>query len=132
MSELRVRVYYADTDAAGVLYHAAAIGYFDRGRTEWLRARGLPLRELQRRHGCVFAVHELQARYARPARLDDELLMRTELDQARGASLLFAQELRLDGSLLVRARIRVACVDADTGRARPLPAPLRALGAAHA
>ena len=132
MSEMAVRVYYADTDAAGVLYHAAAIAYFDRGRTEWLRRRGLPLGDVQRRHRCVFAVHGLQAEYAAPAYLDEELLMRTELAEARSASLLFAQELRRGDALRVRARIRIACLSADSHKVCPLPAPLRERGGAHA
>lgn len=131
MSDLEVRVYYADTDAGGVLYHGATVTFLDRGRIEWLRQRNLQPSDLQERFDCALAVHELQVRYLRPAYLDEMLTVHTELAQAGAASLWFSQDLSRDGERLVQARVRVACVRTTDGRACPLPAPVRALGDAH-
>ena len=92
-----VRVYYEDTDAGGVLYHAAVIRYMDRGRTEWLRNRGYTLAALEREYQRVFAVHSLSARYLLPGRLDDELTVRTQLSGRARLSLDFSQALWREG-----------------------------------
>ena len=119
-----VRVYYEDTDASRVVYHAAYVKYFERARTEWLRAQGFSQHALHDALGVVFTVANLELDFVRPARLDDELRVAVAVEQVRGASLTFRQELFRkgeDGTALARARVRVGCVDAATFRPCPLP-----------
>ena len=117
-----LRVYYEDTDVSGVVYHANYLRWFERARTEWLRARGLGQEQLRVQHGIAFTVAGLQIDYLRPARLDDELEVVTVVEQARRASLVFAQSLRRPaGELLARTSVRVGCVDAANFRPRGLP-----------
>lgn len=129
--ELALRVYFEDTDVAGVLYHASAIRFFDRGRSEYLHAHGTSWTELRERYQCVLAVHELQVRYLSFGHLDDQLMIRTTLTEMAQASLWFAQDLLRDGELLAQGRVRLACVDTTDGTVRPMPQPLRALGGQH-
>ncbi len=122
-----IRAYFEDTDASGVVYHASYLRFFERARTEWLRAGGQGQEELRRDAGLAFTVANLEIDFLKPARLDDELEVTVQIEQIRGASLLFAQTLRRrgeHGALLARAKVRVACVDAATFRPRPLPAAL--------
>lgn len=119
-----VRVYYEDTDASRVVYHAAYVKYFERARTEWLRAQGFSQQALHDELGVVFTVANLELDFLRPGRLDDELRVAVTVDRVRGASLTFRQELFRDGeggTLLARARVRVGCVDVATFRPCPLP-----------
>lgn len=124
---LSVRVYYEDTDASGVVYHTAYLRYFERARTEWLRAFGLSHRELADQIGAAFTVSTLTVDFLRPARLDDAVVVTTELTQVKRASLEFSQVLHHDGGAipLARARVRVACVDVKRFRPRGLPPALR-------
>jgi len=120
-----VRVYYEDTDAGGVVYHTGYIRYFERARTEWLRALGLSQRQLAEEAGVLFSVVDLTIRYLRAARLDDELQVLTRARIAGGASVAFDQQaLSLDGAALAEGSVRVACVDARSFRPRRLPAEL--------
>ncbi len=125
MDELVARVYYEDTDAGGVLYHAAAIRYLDRGRTEWLRGRGHTLESLAREHRRVFAVRTLSARYRLPGRLDDELTVRTRLLGRTRLSLDFEQTLSREDECLVEAFVQVACLSVETWAPASLPPDLR-------
>jgi acyl-CoA thioester hydrolase len=118
------RVYWEDTDAGGVVYYANYLKFLERARTEWLRAQGFSQRELAQRPGIVFAVTSVEVSYQRPARLDDELRVTCELERAGAASLRFAQRIyrrAADEELLTSARVRVACVDAQTLRPQRLP-----------
>ena len=127
MSEfhLPVRVYYEDTDAGGVVYHTGYIRFFERARTEWLRALGYSQRRLAEEVGVLFTVVELTIRYIRPARLDDELSVLARAERTGGASLGFAQEIRnAAGELLAEGEVRVACVDALDMKPRRLPKDL--------
>ncbi len=124
METIPVRVYYEDTDAGGVLYHAAVIRYLDRGRTEWLRGRGYTLASLEQEHRRVFAVHRLSARYRRPGRLDDELTVRTRLSGRARLSLDFSQALWRGAECLAEATVKVACLSTETWSPAPLPAEL--------
>ena len=116
-----MRVYYEDTDAGGVLYHAAMIRYLDRGRTEWLRNRGYTLASLEREHRRVFAVHSLSARYRLPGRLDDELAVRTRLSAHARLSLDFEQGLWRGDECLAEATVKVASLSTETWSPAPLP-----------
>jgi acyl-CoA thioester hydrolase len=120
-----IRAYYEDTDASGVVYHASYLRFFERARTEWLRARGHGQEVLRQASGLAFTVANIEVDFVLPARLDDELEVTVQIEQIRGASLLFAQTLQRKAEperVLARARVRVACVDYTTFRPRPLPA----------
>ncbi|MGQ0587889.1 MAG: tol-pal system-associated acyl-CoA thioesterase [Gammaproteobacteria bacterium] len=119
-----IRVYYEDTDASRVVYHAAYVKYFERARTEWLRALGFSQDALHDELGVVFTVANLELDFLRPARLDDELQVAVEVEQARRASLTFRQELHRKGeggTPLARARVRVGCVDVQNFRPCAMP-----------
>jgi len=117
------RVYYEDTDASGVVYHAVYLQYFERARTEWLRAHGIGQQALREAQDVVFAVRSVRMEFLAPARLDDEIDAEVTLLEVRAASLRFGQQLRrrADRVLLVEAEVRAACLVASTFRPRPLP-----------
>ena len=125
---LRVRVYYEDTDALGVAYHATYLKYMERARTEWLRSLGYEQNSLRDRHGLGFIVRSLSLDFLKGARLDDLLEVSVALARRGGASLYFEQELRRvsDGALCCRGLVKVACVTADSLTPRPLPESLLA------
>lgn len=118
-----VRAYWEDTDASGVVYHANYLRWFERARTEWLRARGYDQESMRVQLGIAFTVASLEIRYARPARLDDALEIHTEVVEIKRASLSFRQRLLRPGSgeLLSEATVRAGCVDAATFKPRALP-----------
>ena len=117
------RVYYEDTDASGVVYHANYLRYFERGRTEWLRNMGFSQQNINAASGVVFTVANLEIDFLRPARLDDDLVVPVVVEHMRRASLTFRQALtrKADGELLARARVRVGCVDVSSFRPCALP-----------
>jgi len=122
-----VRVYWEDTDAGGVVYHASYLRFLERARTDWLRALGIDQTALLRDERRQFAVVEANIRYHRPARFDDMLLVSIRVQEHRGASIVMQQEIRREATgneLLVSATIRAACLDSDSLRPRPLPAAL--------
>ncbi|TJZ90734.1 tol-pal system-associated acyl-CoA thioesterase [Paracoccus gahaiensis] len=122
--DLTLRVYYEDTDLAGIVYYANYLKYIERGRSEWLRALGIDQQAMHRDSGHVFAVRRIEADYLRPARFDDLLTVSTELAQASPARLRVDQQVQRDGQLLFAARVTIACLDRQ-GRAVRLPAVLR-------
>src|SRR5699024_8884370 len=119
----RLRVYWEDTDAGGVVYHAGYLRFMERARSEWLRARGVDQLALRESTGLGFVVRDMQIDFLTPARLDDELGVSVDVETVRRASLTFMQNVRRYGDCadLARARVRVACVDID--RMRPAPVP---------
>lgn len=120
-----VRVYWEDTDAGGVVYHASYLHFLERARSEWLRALGVNQMAYKESTGLAFLVREMQLDFLRAALLDDELSVTVAVKERRAASILFAQTIdRVDGACLVRAGVRVACVDTRRMRAVPLPAGL--------
>lgn len=124
-----VRVYWEDTDAGGIVFYANYLKFFERARTEWLRSLGIGQRGLRDETGGMFVVLETSVRYARPARLDDELLVTAEVREWGRASLIIAQQaLRRPGELLCEGTIRIGWVRAATLQpARIPPAILEAL-----
>ena len=117
-----VRVYWEDTDAGGVVYHASYLRFMERARSEWLRAMGINQLAYKEATGLAFLVREMQIDFLRAALLDDELSVSVEVKERRAASILFAQTIRrVDGSELIRAKVRVACV--DVRRMRPVQIP---------
>ena len=127
--EWPLRVYYEDTDASGVVYHANYLRYFERARTEWLRALGCNQDALRAEHGVVFTVSRIEVVYRLPARLDDELAATVAVSDCKRASLVMQQRLNRRGAspvTLASAEVRIACVHADSFRPTALPALLRA------
>ena len=121
----RVRVYYEDTDAAGVVYYANYLKFMERARTEWLAALGFPLAAFERTHGVAFVVRRLEIDFLGPARLNDALDVTVEAVE-RGASRLVAtQSCRREGIALANAHVTLACVDKAHWRPTRIPKPLR-------
>ena len=118
----KVRVYYEDTDAAGVVFYANYLRYMERARTEWLRSVGFEHKTLIDDHGILFAVKKLTIDYIKPGQLDDYLTVTSKLLSKRGASLIFQQNINNeDGELLSQAEVKVACLNAITLKATPMP-----------
>ncbi|GAB1413726.1 tol-pal system-associated acyl-CoA thioesterase [Candidatus Desulfobacillus denitrificans] len=122
---LPLRVYYEDTDTAGIVYYANYLRYLERGRTEWLRALGVEQLRLAEETGIVFAVRSLNIEYLKPARLDDRLAVLTELTLAGRAQVMLKQWIERGGETLVEATVRVACLDAKKMKPAALPAVIR-------
>ncbi|HMM54850.1 MAG TPA: tol-pal system-associated acyl-CoA thioesterase [Candidatus Desulfobacillus sp.] len=120
-----VRVYYEDTDAAGVVYYASYLRFLERGRTEWLRALGFEQQRLAQDAGVVFVVRSLNIEYLKPARLDERLAVLTAPAAAGRAQITLKQRIERDGEILVEATVRVACLDAVKMKPAALPAPLK-------
>ena len=120
MHSLAVRVYYEDTDLAGIVYYANYLKFIERGRSEWLRALGVDQLRLKTDSGHVFAVRRIEADYLRPARFDDLLAVETTLDQITAARIVVSQTVRREGDPLFTARVTLACLDAQ-GRPVRLP-----------
>ncbi len=118
-------VYYEDTDAAGMVYHANYLKFAERGRSEMLRSLGFGHRRLGSEDGVGFAVRRCSIDYLSPARLEDALVVETMLAGVGAATLSVRQQIRRDGELLADLDILVACVGSD-GRPRRLPSALRA------
>jgi acyl-CoA thioester hydrolase len=121
-----VRVYYQDTDAGGVMFHATYLDFLERARMEWMRARGFDAGELVSRFRLVFIVRQLEIAYLKPALLDDLVTVGAEVGKLGRAQLTFAQEVRRGGETLVRAAVNVACVGADDLKPMPFPEEIRA------
>jgi len=120
-----VRVYWEDTDAGGVVYHAGYLRFLERARSEWMRALGIDQSAFKQSSGLAFMVRDMQIDFLKPALLDDELSVTVEVKERRAASILFAQTiLRADGGSIIRAKVRVACVDIQRMRAVPIPIDL--------
>ncbi len=119
----RIRVYWEDTDAGGVVYHASYLRFLERARTEWMREQGLQQTRVRAEHGVVFVVYAMDLRFRRPAVLDDELDATVRVVARRAAALQFAQTLVrvADGAILVDAAVRVACVSSEGFRPTPIP-----------
>lgn len=116
-----IRVYWEDTDAGGVVYHASYLRFFERARTEWLRAQGIEQQAVKDSDDLVMVVREMRIDFFKPARLDDLLAATAVLAERRRASFLVTQELFRGDDCLVRAEVRVACVTASQFRPRALP-----------
>ena len=122
-----IRVYYEDTDAGGVVYHANYLKFFERARTEWLRALGFEQDQLKSEHGLLFVVHDLTLRFHAPARFNDQLTVTCDVLRARGASMDFRQQVHAPehAGLLCEAKLTVACID-EQFKPRPVPRAIRA------
>ncbi len=122
----RVRVYYEDTDAGGVVYHARYLAFAERARTEALRDAGVPHADMVAEHGVIFMVRRLEMEYLRPARLDDMLTIGTESIASSGATVTLRQAFFIDAAPIATARVVLACVRAATGVPARIPPRWRA------
>lgn len=120
-----VRVYYEDTDAGGVVYYANYLKFFERARTEWLRAIGIDQSLLAERTGAIFVVRGLDVSYRRPARLDDMLVIHARIERLGKASIDFIQTCEREGELMASGRVQVGCVDRTGLRPTAMPAEVR-------
>ena len=120
---LTIRVYYEDTDFAGIVYYANYLKFIERGRTEMLREAGIDQSRLKAGHGLVFVVSRVTIDYRAPARFDDLLTVDTRIERMGNAALEMRQDVLRDEGLLVTALVRLACIGAD-GRPVRLPAEL--------
>lgn len=127
---LHIRVYYEDTDLAGIVYYANYLKFIERGRSEWVRARGLDQSQIKRDHGMVFAVRKLEADYLKPARFDDLLEVQTDLVALGGARIEMKQQIWCSGALIFTAHVTLACLS-ETGRAMGMPKDIRAHFSPH-
>ena len=123
MHRFPVRVYYEDTDAGGIVYHAQYLCFAERARTELLRVAGADHACLLRQHGGLFAVRRAVVDFRKPARLDDLLVVESRVERCGGARLTLAQDIKRDGEALVLIEVELAFISPDM-RPRRLPAQL--------
>ena len=119
------RVYWADTDAGGVVYHARYLAFMERARTEWMRARGWGQEVLRAHDDLVFVVRSMEIDFRAPARLDDQLQVSVALVECRGASFVVVQQVLRGDAVLIDAKVRVAALAASSFRPRAIPGPLQ-------
>ena len=125
---LPVRIYYEDTDFTGVVYHANYLRYFERGRSDALRAAGVSHTDLlDGDRPMAFTVVRMEIDFRRPARIDDALEVRTLYERIRGPRMFIRQRLLRDGDLLCEAGVEAACIDLSGRPARPSPELVRKL-----
>ncbi len=115
-----VRVYYEDTDAGGIVYYANYLKFYERARTEWLRAIDVNQHALLQEHDAMFVVKNVSADYHAPAKLDDVLKLTLRIEKMGRASILFEQQVWCGEQLLNTARVKVGCVDSAL-RPRAVP-----------
>jgi acyl-CoA thioester hydrolase len=118
-----VRVYYEDTDFSGRVYHASFLRFLERGRTEWLRARGFEQGELAVNAAIAFAVRRIEIDYLRPAMMDDLLMVETKIAKIGGASIDFLQQIVRGEESVARAKVSIAALSG--GRPARLPQAMR-------
>ncbi|SPF75862.1 Acyl-CoA thioesterase YbgC [Aliiroseovarius pelagivivens] len=125
MHHFPVRVYYEDTDMAGIVYYANYLRYIERARSDWVREIGID-QNAMRDEGLVFAVRRVEADYIAPAKFDDELQVETSVEQVTAARLVLKQVVKRDEQPLFQAVVTIVCI-ADTGAPARLPANIRLL-----
>ena len=119
--EIALRIYWEDTDAGGVVFYANYLKFFERARTEWLRALGHSQEQLRLSENAMFVVSDTTMRYRRPARLDDLLRITVKLAEVRRASMMLAQQAWRGDELLTEGTIRIVCVEPGTFQPRSIP-----------
>jgi acyl-CoA thioester hydrolase len=120
-----IRVYYEDTDLAGIVYYANYLKFIERGRSEWVRGLGIDQTQLKSEQGLVFAVRRVLADYLKPALFDDQLVVQTRPLGLGGARIDLRQEVWRGETLLFTAEVTLVCMGAN-GKPARLPEPLRA------
>ena len=122
-----VRVYWEDTDAGGVVFYANYLKFFERARTEWLRALGVEQGALREDTGAIFVVADVQLRYLSSAKLDDNLRITVDVVEHGAASMVLAQKAWRGETLLCDGQVRVGCVSATSLRPQRMPQSVRAV-----
>jgi acyl-CoA thioester hydrolase len=115
------RIYYEDTDAGGVVYHANYLKFCERGRTEFLRAEGYTNSEFVKEHGLMFVVRHIDANYLKPAFLEDEITVETSVPHIQNTSLVMRQEISKQGATIFTADVTLVCVDKETVKPVKMP-----------
>jgi acyl-CoA thioester hydrolase len=123
-NSISIRVYYEDTDMAGVVYYANYLKFFERARTEWLRTLGIENRATLQTNGTAFVVTEISVKYLLPAKMDDLLHATVDSVTATRASAILKQSIFREGQLLCAATVKIASVSVATGRPVRLPVEL--------
>ena len=123
----KLRVYWEDTDASGVVYHARYLNFFERARTEWLRDMGVNQIKMAEEDNTIFAIRNMNIDYVMAARLDDELDVSVHSVQARGARMIFKQDMIrcTDRQLVASADVTAICLKADSYKATRMPTWIR-------
>ncbi len=116
-----VRVYYEDTDAGGVVFYANYLKFFERARTEMLRASGFEQDELIAKSGIIFAVRSVEVDYLRPALFNDQILVSAKVVLAKKVSVTFEQVITRSEEVLCKCTVRIACLDAKSLRPKEIP-----------
>jgi acyl-CoA thioester hydrolase len=119
-----VRVYYEDTDAGGVVFYANYLKFFERARTEMLRAMGFEQDELIANEGVIFVVRSVQVDYLSPSRFNEQLQVSATVGLAKKVSLTFEQVITRGDDVICKGNVRVACLDAQTMRPKAIPETL--------
>ena len=124
----KVRVYWEDTDAGGVVYHSRYVNFFERARTEWLRDRGIHQAELVAEANIVFAIRSMDIDFTRAARMDDELDVTVEAVEIGRSRMTMDQHMTRcsDGQRIASARVTAACLQADSFKPTRMPEWIRA------
>lgn len=120
-----VRVYFENTDAGGVVYHSEYLKFLERARTEWLRHLGFDHQGLGRNHRVTLIVTAIACDFMKAARLDDNVAVSVHLESLGKVRCVFAQEIRRDDEVLVKAKVTVACVNGESFKPTGIPEPLR-------
>ncbi|VGM95096.1 Acyl-CoA thioester hydrolase YbgC [uncultured Avibacterium sp.] len=123
---LPIRVYYEDTDAGGVVYHARYLHFFERARTDYLRELGFSQQALLDEHNLAFVVKTMQIDYRLAAKLDDLLTVETEVSGIKSATILFSQQIKRNDVLICAAEVKVACVDLTKMKPVAIPQEIKA------
>lgn len=119
-----LRIYYEDTDLAGIVYYANYLKFIERGRSEWVRDLGVDQAAMKRDEGIVFAVRRVEADYHSPARYDDEVVVTTDVEAVTGARLIVRQTVERDGTMLFSAVVTIVAIN-ESGAPARLPAAFR-------
>lgn len=119
--ELPIRVYYEDTDAGGIVYHATYLNFMERARTEWLMARGINLNTHAQTHQEMFVVRKLDIEYRKPAFLCDDVVVRSRIIERSRTRALFEQNIYRGDDLLTKGCVEIVTLDVVTRRPKPLP-----------
>lgn len=118
--EYPVRVYFEDTDAGGIVYHARYLYFLERARTEWLRNLGFNQSELQKQD-VVFVIRDMQMKWQSPAKLDDELLVSVRVDKIKKASMIMSQTIICGDVKNATATVTIACLQGSTMKPKAIP-----------
>src|ERR1700761_1932654 len=116
-----IRIYYEDTDAGGMVYHANYLRYAERARTEALREAGIPHAELVTTHQLMFVVHRAEIDYMRPARIDDTVVVETRTTNVGGATVMLRQTMHGPDGICAEVRIKLACVQIGGNKPARIP-----------